>query len=317
MKITVSQNLNKLTISALSSEASFVATGAPAEELEIAQIADPVLLTDTARISKLPSFQRDAIMKLYEFPERVVRYDGVSARWSPITYPGVWAPSIDTVLFAKAVRDFLVKSGRIKIIASCLEIGTGSGFLGKYVLEKKKSSGQELELLHLTDINKDAIKCAMDNIEEVRGKTLMYYTHTRRDAKLAVDRKYDLVIANPPYIPRPSAKKNNPYEGLTVYEEIVRNAEKMLRSDSIFMTMLSSTSKNFIKPELDKVFNLKTITRLRVPLKIPIVTAGFSSQSRSWMSYLVKNKFIEEDRTEKSGYRYWQTIEVVAGKLKS
>lgn len=316
MKITVSPDLHKLIISALPEEAPFVATGAPAKELAVAEILNPVLLTDIAKISGLSSVRRDAVMKLYEFPDREISYDNVSVRWSPIVYPRVWAPSIDTVLFAKAIRDFLVKTGRLNQAGSCLEIGTGSGFLGKYILEKKKKSGKELELLHLTDINKDAIKCAMDNIEAARGKTLMYYTHTRPDAKLSVDRQYDLVIANPPYIPRPSAKKNNPYEGLMVYEEIIRNAGKMLRPDSMFMTMISSTSRNFIKPELDKVFKLKTVARLRVPLKIPIVTAGFSGQSKSWMSYLKKNKFIEEDKKEISGYRYWQIIEVVAGKLK-
>lgn len=316
MKIIVTPDLRRLSIFALSEEAGSVAVDAPAEELEIARMKNPVLLTDVARIAKLPSLKRDAVMKLYEFPDREVSYDGVSVRWSPLAYPRVWAPSIDTVIFAKAIREFLLKTGRIKSIGSCLEIGTGSGFLGKYVLEKKKESGSYLGLIHLTDINKDAIKCAMDNIEPVRGKTLMYYTHTRRDARLSVDRKYDLVIANPPYIPRPGAGKNNPYEGLLVYEEIIRNAKKMLNPESFFMTMLSSTSRNFIKPELDKVLALKTIVKLKVPLKIPIVTAGFSKQSRSWMAYLVKNKFIYEDRLEKSGYRYWQTIEVVAGKLK-
>lgn len=316
MKLKISPDLSSLKMYAIGDEISRIATASVKKELFVGELKDPVLLTDIVEIVKLPSVQRDAILKLFEFPDKTVEYDGVDVHWSPVLYPNVWGPSIDTMLFAKAIREQLVDTKLLKQVNDFLEIGTGSGFLSKYILQKRKELGGKIEIAHLTDINKDAIKCAMDNIEPVRDGTLIYYTHTQPNAHLRVEHKYDLVIANPPYIPRPNARKNNPYEGLLLYEEIIRNASKMLHSESVFITMLSSLSKAFIKPALDDIFQLHIAARLRVPLKIPIITAGLSLQSKKWISYLKAQKLIEEDKSERSGYRYWQTIEVVIGKLK-
>ena len=316
MKLKISPDLGVLKMYATGDEVSRIAINNFAQELFVGELKNPLLLTDIVKIAKLPSVRRDAIMKLYEFPDRTVEYDGVDVHWSPILYPNVWSPSIDTVLFAKAIRGQLVKTKLLKRINNFLEIGTGSGFLSKYILQKRKELGGKIAIAHLTDINKDAIKCAMDNIEPVRDGTLIYYTHTQPDAHLRVERKYDLVVANPPYIPRPNARKNNPYEGLLLYEEMIRNAPKMLHPKSVFITILSSLSKSFIKPELDKVFRLRVAAHLRVPLKIPVITAGLSRQSRKWVAYLKAQKLVEEDKSGRSGYRYWHTIEVVIGKLK-
>ncbi|MDA2922743.1 methyltransferase, partial [Patescibacteria group bacterium AH-259-L07] len=307
-------NLKTLEVYATSKEVPQLAVGSKQKELMIYKFKNPVLLTDNARIARLPALKRDAVIKLYEFPDRTVEYDGVSIHWSPILYPGVWAPSIDTIIFANAIRNHLIKTRDLKKIRSFLEIGTGSGFLSKYLLAKKKSLGNEMRLAHLTDINKDAIKSALDNIASIGGSTLIYYTHTQKNARLSVSAQYDLVIANPPYIPRSKAHKNNPYEGLFLYEEIIRNANKLFHAESIFMTNLSSLSKSFIKPRLENVFNLKTITKSRIPLKIPAITAGLSKESRDWIRYLKSKNILEEDKSERSGYRYWHTIEIVAGK---
>lgn len=316
MELKIDSNLKTLEVYAIEKEIPQLAVGSKQKKLMVYSFKNPVLLTDNARIAKLPALIRDAVIKLYEFPDRVVTYDGVSIYWSPVLYPGVWAPSIDTIVFAKAIRDYLITTSAFKKIYSILEIGTGSGFLSKYVMVKKKMLGSEIRLAHLTDINKDAIKSAIDNIEEIRGNTLVYYTHTQKNARLRIAQNYDLVIANPPYIPRQEARKNNPYEGLFLYKEVIRNASAMLRSDSIFITNISSLSKSFVKPYLDKVFKLKTIIKKRIPLKIPAVTAGLSREGNDWVRYLKSKNVLEEDKTERSGYRYWHTIEIVAGKLK-
>jgi hypothetical protein len=75
-----------------------------AEPLAVWRCERPVLLTDTARISQLEPGLRDAVLSLYESYPWTVTYDGTSVGWSPIEYPKVWCPNIDTLFFARTLR---------------------------------------------------------------------------------------------------------------------------------------------------------------------------------------------------------------------
>ena len=268
------------------------------------------LIKDNAAISRLPSLIRDAVIKTYEFPERVTEYDGISVVWSETKYPGVWAPSIDTVVFARALRKQLVDSKRLKNFSSLLEIGCGSGFLTKYLLAKKKGFGKAMGIAHLMDINIDAIKCSLDNLEEVKENTNIFYSHNRVGKPLKINQPYDLVICNPPYIPRPHARKNNPYEGLLLYHEIFDKSEVMLTRKSLLFTSFSSISEDITIPLLKKKFDIKIVDQMKVPLKIPQVFSGLSKESREWKAYLERRGTLEVDKTERSGYHYWETIKI-------
>lgn len=316
MKLLVSPGLKRLDYYAVGPEVPRTAAGARSAELLVAGVARPVLMRDPAALGKLEPPLRDAVMNLLDFPGQTVEYDGVSTYWSPELYPGAWSPSIDTMLFAEGIRRVLARNGRLLAVDDFLEIGTGSGFLSKYLLAKKRALGREMRLAHLSDINKDALRCALDNLEEVRGGTLMYYTHTPRTARLTVDRPYDLVLANPPYVPRPGAGRDNPYEGLFLYREMIRNAARMLRPGGVFMTIISSLSAAAVRPALDRVFTLRRVVSRRVPLKIPAITAGLSTGSRDWIGFLRSRGAVEEDRSGRSGHRFWQTIEIVRGSLR-
>jgi hypothetical protein len=96
---------------------------------------NPVLLTDNYRIGKLNPTMRDTLFSLYSARPRTVEYDGVSV--TDIGYPqSVWCPSIDTILFAKALKKLFSKR---KDFNKAVEVGTGSGFLSKFVLMKNCS----------------------------------------------------------------------------------------------------------------------------------------------------------------------------------
>ncbi|MBI4450886.1 hypothetical protein HY642_02845, partial [Candidatus Woesearchaeota archaeon] len=116
---------------------------------------NPILMTDNHRIAKLNTTLRESLFALYASQPRVVEYDGVSTAWNH-SYTGVWCPSIDTILFAKALRDFLPG----KRIRTAAEIGTGSGFLSKYLLAKARGVKSVL----VNDLNAHAVRSAMDNI---------------------------------------------------------------------------------------------------------------------------------------------------------
>lgn len=96
-------------------------------------------MTDNYRISQLNPTLRDTLLALYESRPRIVEYDGISTVWNQ-KHSNVWCPSIDTLLFAKALRKIFVENYCKKLAASvdinnikrAIEIGCGSAFLSKY-----------------------------------------------------------------------------------------------------------------------------------------------------------------------------------------
>ena len=319
MKIKIDPEMKKIELWAVNEEIPNV-TGESIHKYDSEKLiycfVRPQLLTDNARINKLPSVKRDQIIRLLEFPQKIIEYDEVKIVWSSAKYPGVWAPSIDTILFARALRNLLRTESYFKKVHSFLEIGCGNGFLSKYILEKQSKRGCPIEYAHLMDINRDALICAMDNIEKIRGQTLISYSLNKPKKMIKVAHPYDLILCNPPYIPRPKAKLNNPFEGLFLYEEILKRARQILKPESRLIINFSSLSQADILPAFRKIFMIKQICSLKIPLKLPLLTARSSKESQKWMTYLEKNKKLMIDATEKSGYRYWHKITIVECKLK-
>jgi methylase of polypeptide subunit release factors len=257
----------------------------------------------------------------------------VEVAWSEARYPRVWCPTIDTILLARAARQHLDgrrRRGRA-LPGSFLEIGCGSGFVAKYVLQKAAEAGSPVKRAHLMDISRDALSCAMAAIEPVQGRTLVSYSLNLAGEPIAAADRYDLLVCNPPYVPRPRARvttptararrepralvgveepNRNPFEGLFLYGEIQRLASVLMDESSRLLLILSSLSREDVVREMARVFTIRTLRALDVPLKIPVVTARASRESRAWMDWLERTKRLTVDETEASGYRYWQRIEV-------
>jgi|SRR3989338_7443571 len=317
MKIKIAGDLKKLEFWAIEDEIPAIAgSGVSQPELFVHSFKNPVLIVDNAAIAKLPSTKRDAIIRLMEFPRRITEYDGVEIEWSGLKYPKVWSPSIDTILFAKTIKTLSEDAQYFNSLDSLLEIGSGSGYLSKYILKKKLESVKHLRSACLMDINRDALACAMDAIKPLKSNTLVSYCLNSPGQSIKTDQSYDLIIANPPYVPRPNSKTDNPFEGLFLYGEILAQAKKIMNPEGSLIINFSSISKDEVYPEFKKIFYMKTVEKMRVPLKIPLITSGLSDSSRNWMKYLLDNDKLEIDENEKSGYKFWQTIEIVKCNLK-
>lgn len=103
-----------------------------------------------------------------------------------LTLPGVYAPHHDTRIMLRALLREGVRPG-----ARVLDIGTGSGALA---LQAAHMGAQVTAI----DIARRAVACARMNAALAGRKVTVRLTDLD-----ALDRTYDMVISNPPYVPSP------------------------------------------------------------------------------------------------------------------
>jgi release factor glutamine methyltransferase len=260
----------------------------------VATIKKPVLITDTYEVNKFSPTVRDTVYALYSQAIRITEYDGLVFRFEQRKYPSVWGPSIDTLLFAKNLKKINFKN-----IKTVLEIGTGSGFLSKYILEKNKN----VKEVHIIDINKEAIQCAKDHIQDKRARF-----YCGNGLKYLKNKKFDLVLCNPPYIPRPRSIDDNPYEGISLLVDLLLNAKEYLNAGGILMTNISSLGERIISQILDtKGIKVTYLEKMKVPLKVFNVI-----NNKKWIHYLRKKKGLVAGKHP--GYEFWHTINIVSVK---
>jgi hypothetical protein len=304
MRIRVHPDLSELAVFAEGREQTQIlgASGEHNAPLLVTSFRDPLLLTDNARIAELDPGLRDAVFQLYQAFPRTVEYDGCEVSWSPDRYPRVWCPSIDTVFFARGIR-----SSRIGRRSVC-EIGTGSGFLLKYML---LGCPDTIERAVATDINRDAIACADDATRELACASRIEFVRTTPDAPtLGAHGPFDLLVTNPPYIVRPGMRNDNPYEGLDLIRKLASEAHELLAPDGELWINLSTLSGDQPRAWLEREGGLvmELVDELRVPLKVNNITSGLTSESRSWLQYLVEQGLVELDESSSPHYRYWHTL---------
>lgn len=257
---------------------------------------DPILATDDYRIGQIePCTKRYTINALFQSGLKITEYKNVSLTFEQAKYPGVWGPSIDTLLFCRAMNK-MDMSG----IKNAVEVGSGSGFLSKYVLK----NAENLENITLIDLNECAIKCAKLNFDDkgvldqravfVAGNAIEY---------LEENKGYDLVICNPPYIPRPKSIDDNPYEGVGLLVYLIKNARNHLNPGGSLVTNISSLCADIVPGAFAEAgVKPRFLDKMEVPLKVLNVL-----NNKKWMRHLFGKGLRQETR---QGHDYWQTINI-------
>ena len=115
------------------------------------------------------------------------------------------------------------------------DLGTGSGCIA---ISLKKELGCNMDAV---DISKDALEVAKENALDNKVDITFY----EGDFLDPLNKKYDVIISNPPYISYDEeimevVKKNEPHlalyadnEGLACYETILKNVKKYLKEKSM------------------------------------------------------------------------------------
>ncbi len=263
------------------------------EKKLVASFNDPVLVTDNYRIGKLDSISRDTVFALYSGSNKKIVYDETFMDFEQGKFPTVWSPSIDTLLLCKSLK-YLKDNNQLDYVKYATEIGSGSGFISKYILEHNS----QVKQMDLVDISSMAIQCAKEKIFDSR----MNAVKTTGTEHL-LNKKFDLIISNPPYVPRMTTVEDNPYEGIGLLSDLITEGKKSLTNDGMLILNISSLCENnALKLIKDENLKYERIDSLDVPLKILRIL-----NNTEWFDYL-KNHSISKKHD--NGYAFWQTINV-------
>jgi len=267
---------------------------------DISTIKNPVLMTDMERLNEIEDVtKRLTLRALLNNPKRRISYDsGTSLTFDQEKYGDLWGPSIDTLLVCKALFNHIDLSK----VKTSLEPGCGSSFITKHIIENS-----ELDIkAYAIDFNHNAYQCALDNM----GK---YIKDGRCNIVIgdAFDymkgRSVDLLVCNPPYIPRPKCIEDNAYEGLSLLVYMLENAGKLLTDNGVMLINKSNLGDNIINEVINRKYkhiDVTVLEEMEVPLKIYNIL-----NDKEWMDYLITECGLKKQY--KNGYEYWQKLSVL------
>ena len=256
------------------------------QEQLVATLDNPVLMTDNEKIAQLNDYiAKETIRLLQQKPMRIVEYDWIRMEFEQWKYYWVWSPNIDTLLFCRAIKD-----ENFDGVKSMIEVGSGPWFIAKYVWSKWK----DIQEIVMSDINENAKKYFDDTNTDERAKFVLW------DAKKYLeDKNFDLIVCNPPYIPRPHAIEDNAYEWLELLIYLIKNFDKEL------IINVSNLADDIINPVLESSWaKIEQLDEMEVPLKV-----GNVLNNKERLDFLVKEKGLKE--LDKDWHKYWQGLRIL------
>jgi release factor glutamine methyltransferase len=143
---------------------------------------------------------------------------------------------------------------------SLIDVGTGSGVIGITIKKEIPSLN-----VTLTDISEEALKVALENVKR-NNVDVEYYISDMLDIPIKENKKYDIIVSNPPYIKTNEeimdiVKKYEPNialyggdDGLKYYEIILMNAERILNEKAIIAFEIGATQRDDLISLANKYF---------------------------------------------------------------
>jgi release factor glutamine methyltransferase len=179
------------------------------------------------------------------------------------TRPGVFIPRPETEMLAEAGADFLVQRPAEKEALTALDLCTGSGCIA--VTLAVKCPG-----VHVTAVDRSgrALKAAKENarLNGVEKRVQV----KRGDLFEGLDRRYDLITSNPPYIPdadvpglqkevlkEPGAALKGGADGLDFYQRLAAGAAGHLKPGGMLLMETGFDQAEAVKAIFDKGFLTK------------------------------------------------------------
>lgn len=145
--------------------------------------------------------------------------------------PSIYQPAEDSFLLAKCVSEIIKKENPENI----LEIGSGSGFQAKSIL----NLGINPEKLTLTDLNKESIKY----LKKIFPKSKVYSS----DLFEKIKEKFNLILFNPPYLPKEKFDDEidtcGGKDGSEIINKFLKQAKNHLKENGKIILLTSNLTK--------------------------------------------------------------------------
>lgn len=146
---------------------------------------------------------RSIIRNVLKNRAKLVLHRGVLTHVDRFTEASVFGPSIDTLLVHEVLVRLIYDPSRLQL-ARVLDIGAGSGFLSTAMWTHLSPLSQ----LAYIDVDLAAISCTARNLDRASADaTCRHGIHGPFDTDL-FSVPFDLIVANPPYIPAPTELAN-------------------------------------------------------------------------------------------------------------
>lgn len=183
----------------------------------------------------------------------------------------VLIPRDETEILVNSAYE-LIKDKKEKL--DILDIGVGSGCISCALAKKLKN--KEIEILAV-DISSEAIMTALENVNKLDLVRKIILRKSDLFSKIRDCEKFDLIISNPPYIPK-KEKENlqkevlfdpelalftSDDEGVEFYQKIINKAPQYLKKEGIVAFELGINQGDLVYKMLEKDFcNIKIIKDL-------------------------------------------------------
>lgn len=150
---------------------------------------------------------------------------------------------------------------------SILDIGTGSGVIAIF-LEKELLQEKYIINVDAIDISNNALKIAKINKKRFNSNCNLFIS----DVYENVNKKYDVIVSNPPYIAYDEfvenrVKKNEPNmalyadeNGMEIYKKIIIDAHKFLNNHGLLAFEISPERKEEIEKIANMYLDIESIT---------------------------------------------------------
>jgi methylase of polypeptide subunit release factors len=204
---------------------------------------------------------------------------------------GVFGPTIDTVLLAEALVQYVLESNTI-VIRNAVEVGSGNGLVSAVLLENSKSINNYVALdVDFTSVSCTARNCSYNGFPQNH----IHYINGLFDPQL-FGRKFDLCICNPPYIPLPPTSYTQDARfddnrratgGTELLETLIKSIPMLLTSTGAILLITSHLALSVIHDLMPKGYNAVNLLGgqgWRVGFDVDAVVTD-----RVWLDYLIQS----------------------------